>query len=245
MVKKLSTYLIIFISGFSVYAQTINIGVGFNQAIPTYEATPLTHHLSYMQYDKSQDLHLELKDVSSIPLPMGWVSFEGKNRWLVSGGLTTSRNVFRYDIDKFIDLGIRLITLDFITTVGYKINPFGVVTIIPEIGITNRSLLSARSGEAYGSGGFGTDYSINQIPELTGVKAGYLTNQAMDFQSSVTYARAGVKFKWYNFFTTVAFEKNLTEVDKRNQYKSVTQTYLCVGFDLLSSYLVKKQKPDL
>ncbi len=251
MVRKAFFFGLVLYLGFglSVKSQMINIGVGLNASSPNMKTEDIVHYTSYVYnpypsiwYGQTQDLKLQLIDVSSVPLPVGWLSFESKNRLLVSVGITSSRNIYHYDIDQSMDLGIRQITTDVIGTIGYKINPFGIVHIIPEAGITNRTLIGAKTGITTGNGNFDANQTINDIPQITGVMAGYLSNQAMDFKPNVVYARAGIRIKWYNFYLQLGMEQNITGLDNRNQYQSANHFYWGIGVDALSTFLIKKQR---
>lgn len=239
MVRVLIILNLAFLTLIPGFGQTLNFGFTGVQQIPEFQTEDKTYYLSYLYLGENVELFLKQKESRSLFLPAGYIGFDSKNRFSSILRINPVRSVLIYDVNGDVDLGIRMIALDSDLKIGYNLTRGKIISIIPEIGMLVRVPLSVRDGVHTGT--FSTKSTIGSNPNISGVQAGLLTNQTMDFKSVLLFGSAGVRLKWYNFFVGIYYDQNIQPVDNRDFYKKVSQTNIVFGIDLLSFYLIKNQ----
>lgn len=236
---RITFLLLAGILGTHSMAQTIHFGISLINPLPSYGTDTKEYYTSYVYFGDNTDLYLELTDVKAVMVPVAYLSWQSKNRFNFKVSVSPSRNVFVYDIDEYVDMGIRLFGLDVRTSAGYDLLPFQFVSVVPEIGIMTRTPLSIRHGTY--DGVFSSQITVNSIPQISGVQAGILTNQTMDFSPLTVYGFAGLKIQWYNVFVAFHYDQNITDIDNRGFYKNSSTMNISFGLDLLSFQAIKNQ----
>lgn len=226
-------------------AQDLHLGVGWGYNHSSFETQSRTYYFAYSDnFVENQEVLLRaLNKQRAIQSPSIYARFEAKNLWMLYSSLKTVSYQFDYNLETSYSDGFRvnLLALDYGLSAGMRLFQYKAINLIPEVGIVAQFPLSVNERRISDAGTVSNEELKESDPQLAGVRATLITNQTMDFENSILFARAGFTIKYYNLYLTADYSRNFTAIDKSEFYTSGSLFSVSIAADILSFHLLKNQ----